>query len=298
MADGRVDEALERLHATADEYGMGLSNHGPMTVQALAAVGAVDEVLPWVRRYERKLEPADEPAPDPVEGDWQDVLRASLPALVTGSVSAAGHGAIRTAHAVALLEEADTPPRRTELARALRYWRRSYERLDPGPPMDDAPASVQEAWRRLPPLPSPGSGNGRLLSDRLRDLPPLPVLSTATIDDVATAAASVLVASPPSATIALVHAVTTPAAMRVLDPYLPDGVAATQAWVVATALVATFADRRAPLLPLDVTDPGEAVALAVESGDEHAIKLAATGVAPAVVAEVARRLSPRPPPLR
>ena len=59
---------------------------------------------------------------------------------------------------------------------------------------------------------------------------------------------------------------------------------------------ATDAQLRSDIVQLLVTtstlyDAKSAVGAAIESGDEHAIKLAATGVSPAVVLEVARRFS-------
>jgi hypothetical protein len=293
-AVGIVDEALERFHATADEFGGGLSNHGPMGVDALVQLGAVDAVHPWAVRYERRLEPFEGPAPV-VDADepWSDIVRREVPPLLRGAVGAAGHGVIRVAHAVSMLSVADTLPRRMELARALAYWRASYDEVTPGPPVVGA-SSVREALRSVASL-SPRPPGPGLISDRLHALGPVSVFDAATVDDVVDAAAGALLASRRSSTIALVHAVTTPVALAVLAPFVPG--VEREAWLVAAALIAGYAD----VLDGEVAtvDVDEAVGLAVESGDEHAIKLAAAclgradPVHAAVTAAVAERLTRR-----
>ena len=298
-AIGIVDEALERFHATADEYRGGLSNHGPMAVEALARLGAVDEVAPWSVRYARALEPFEGPTPVlDLDEPWEAAVRREVPRLLRGAVSAAGHGAIRTAHAVAMLSEADTPPRRMELARALAYWRATYDEVEAGPPVSGAAtSSVRAAMRSVASLSPPPPGPG-LISDRVRSLGPVPVLDGASLDDVIDVAAGALLASRRSATIALVHAVTTPAALQVLAPYV-DGVE-REAWLVAAALIGGYADALDPTdEQLESSSFDIGVAGAVESGDEHAIKLAAaclrrpSPVHAAVTAEVAARLGRR-----
>ena len=63
----------------------------------------------------------------PWSGEW-------VPRLVPGTVGAATHGLIRTAHGLRALGEADTLPRRLEVATGLAYWASSYQEL-PGPPL-------------------------------------------------------------------------------------------------------------------------------------------------------------------
>ncbi|HUP84327.1 MAG TPA: hypothetical protein VM143_01550 [Acidimicrobiales bacterium] len=288
-ADDRIDEALEQLHATSDEYQGGLTNHGPMVVEALSRMGRADEVPGWVRAYARSLEPFEGPAVPPVEGDWREAVREELTSLVVGSAGAAGHGVIRTAHAAALLEEADTPVRRQELARALAYWRRNVEVVEAGPALVGA-STGRAALLGLSGRERPPGGRPGFISDHLRSLGPIPTCPGAGIDEIVSTAATVLAGTRASATIPLVHAVTTPAALAVLEPYLPPGVAAAQAWLVAAALVSAYGDVTVAAHAEGDEDSETAVGLAVESRDEHAIKLAATGVRPAIVAEVARRL--------
>ena len=263
-----VDEALERFHATGDEFGGGLTNHGPMVVDALARLGAHDEITPWARRYERVLERNRDDPVAPVQGDWRAAVRAQVPSLVRGAAAAAGHGAIRTAHAVSMLEDADTTPRRVELARALAYWRRSYDEVALGPRLP-AP-SIAHALAQLAPLRP--EGGRELISERLRRLGPVPTFE-APIDDVVDAAARALLASSPRATVALVHAVTTPVALQALAPYAPD--VALEAWLVSAALIIAYADALDGPIDHDGSSLDEAVGRAIDGGDEHAIKLAA-----------------------
>jgi hypothetical protein len=294
-AAGIVDEALERFLATGDEYGGGLSNHGPMAVDALVRLGAVDEVTPWSVAYARRLAPFEGPAPVvDLDEPWEDIVRREVPPLLRGAVSAAGHGAIRTAHAVSMLSEADTPPRRMELARALAYWRLTYDEIEPGPPIVGA-ASARAALGSFASLAPPPPGPG-LISDRVRSLGPVPVFEAATLDDVIDAAAGALLASRRSSTIALVHAVTTPVALSVLAPFVPG--VEREAWLVAAALIGAYADALDPVVEADLSVE-DAVGRAVETGDEHAIKLAAAclgrpaPVHAAATAAVADRLGGR-----
>ena len=53
-----LDEAYERLHRTGPEFGGWLSNHGPMAADALARLGAADQVHRWVDGYARRVDAA------------------------------------------------------------------------------------------------------------------------------------------------------------------------------------------------------------------------------------------------
>lgn len=292
MAALAVDRALERLHETADEYGArlsggerqpGLANHGPMAVHALATLG-LDEgaIARWVDRYATHL---DRPGPEtaPVEGDWREVVRTEVPALLPGAVSSAGHGVIRTAHAVAMLEDADTHERRVELARALEYWKAWYMVLPVGAPV----AALADLGSYRP------TSDGWLISSRIKAMAEVPASITgagvSSLDDLVDLGAGVLLANATDfgKVIALVHAVTTPAALRVLAPYVGEEAALAAAWPVVIALVAAYAD---DLREAEGAAVPDAVTRATDSGDEHAIKLAAATTNTAAVAAATRRL--------
>ena len=183
------DEALDRLHQTAPEMTFGLSNHGPMAVEALGALGHralaqgfLDVYLPRLRplRPGRPLALAERAAAlgdyDRV-GDWIATFAAELdaapwasvvaehvPCWLDGMFAGAAHGLLRTAHAVRALEADDTPARRLELAHGLGYWAARYQRLpgeplcgsawaERGPPADP-PLSPAQVLAAVAPVPS------------------------------------------------------------------------------------------------------------------------------------------------
>jgi hypothetical protein len=161
-ASPALDEALERLAASGFELPNGFVNHGPMACEALATLGCEDDIDEWARLFARRggvgvtpVAPAEAAvaAGDGPEGDrvdaawrsalgqygklsewigrfeqaieeegWPAVVEVWVPRLMPGLSVALFHGAIRTAHAVRAVAAADTPPRRSELARALAYW--------------------------------------------------------------------------------------------------------------------------------------------------------------------------------
>ncbi len=148
MQSSPLDDALTVFAATAPSYGsLGLANHGPMAAEALDHLGRADAIAAWAEGYRRRLDPASPPADRPLsEEDWPGALGEEtrlrdwlalferevadrppvavvgewVPRLLPGTVGAAGHGLIRTAHAVRALSGADTPPRRLELGERAR----------------------------------------------------------------------------------------------------------------------------------------------------------------------------------
>lgn len=148
-----LDEAFERMAASsAFELPNGFVNHGPMGVEALAAMGLEDRIDEWARRFERVPGPAVEGVAarkldwkdalgdyrllpqwigklqmDIDEHGWQQVIAVWVPRLMTALSTKLFHGAIHTGHSVRALAAADTPTRRTELARALGYWAARYQ---------------------------------------------------------------------------------------------------------------------------------------------------------------------------
>jgi hypothetical protein len=153
-----LDEAFERMAvSSAFELPNGFVNHGPMVVEALAAMGLENQIDEWARRFERVPGPAVEGVAAPklewqdALGDyrllphwighlqmaieqhgWQEVVGVWVPRLTAALSTKLFHGAIHTGHSVRALTVADTPTRRTELARALGYWAARYQ---PGRPV-------------------------------------------------------------------------------------------------------------------------------------------------------------------
>lgn len=147
-----LDGAFERMAASsAFELPNGFVNHGPMGVEALAAMGLKDRIDEWARRFERVPGPAVEGVAarnldwedalgnyrvlpqwighlqlEIEEHGWQEVAALWVPRLMPALSTKLFHGAIHTAHSVRALTAADTATRRTELARALGYWAARY----------------------------------------------------------------------------------------------------------------------------------------------------------------------------
>ncbi|HEX3947651.1 MAG TPA: questin oxidase family protein [Acidimicrobiales bacterium] len=347
--DDALDEALLALDGFAPEFGPGLSNHGPMAAEALVALGRDEDVAPFVDAYRRRLVPGPRPGqPLPADqweqalgrpdrwADWvalfdrqladdlpAEVAARWVPRLAPGSIGAATHGLIRTAHALRSLDraEVDGSPRRHELAQALAYWAVRYQEL-PGPPLLVGHAGVAAALAGLPVLPEEAAQEG-LIADQVRHLDmvaapfeqavaalaPPGDLHRALAELAAGGAVAYLANAAEGDAVALVHAVTAPMALDLVLPVVRaedrQGVFA-YAWQAVASIHVAYAPRR-PSADVAAAgevghspDPAELVAAAVASGDEHAVKLAeaadrahrVTGhpALPAAVADAATRL--------
>ena len=255
------DEALERFHLVDLEYAGGLANHGPMGAHALLALGHQALIPAFVDRYVPRVPPARigrvlalaereaargdmDRAPDWVAtfeaalatGSWEAVVVAVVPDLLPGLFAAAGHGLLRTVHAMRALELEDNSVRRRELARGLAHWSARFARL-PGEPGARARSAAvgagavdpEAALERLPTLAwqlgggesftqavfrlETGAADGSFRA-AIDDLP-IPAHSEvdAFLAQLCRAAAR-LYLSRPEARLAYVHAVTNPSAMR------------------------------------------------------------------------------------
>ncbi len=309
----RLDDALVILDGAGPEYAGGLANHGPMAAEALFALERVDAVVPWTERYRRKL--GDEPAPGtPVdraafrealgqmrrypdwlalflaefrEGPWKPVVDRWVLELAPGFAGAAAHGVIRVGHAVRSLARLDAPGRRKELARGFAYWAATHQTL---PVKESWPAHLtpDQALAHVPKVP-PGvrpSGSisqGLKLVTTLPEFPAVISLVDAGVPESFVPAlgetfARVFLAGTKTSgrTIALIHAVTGPAAAGLIVPHVSSRTAARLlacAWQAAAAIYAIWGK------PPEAGDAGpsrasreELIAAAVASGDEHAIK--------------------------
>ncbi len=252
-----VDEGLSRLADRGPEYGGTLSNHGPMVVEALGALGRDAAVHPWLDDYLPLLEeqPHSRARIDPARwrealgdprrvGDWQALLRheaaelgwATLlrrwwPRLLPGVAAGATHGVIRTAHAARSLAVAQTGPRVAELVDALAYWAARHQRL-PGPQVAAGDLGLDAAVPGVLPTATP-AGPG-LIRDRLAGADDVPGLEVAVsrlrapatpeqgCDDLVLAAARLFLTHGRAWPTAYVHAITAPAAaasvLDLLDP--------------------------------------------------------------------------------
>jgi hypothetical protein len=318
-------DALERLRDTGPEFDGFLANHGPMAAEALVRIGGATAVPGWVDRYRGRLDAApgvvrgigDEDWHSHLgdqrlfgdwiaylrraarECDWRELLLRWWPRLLPGLAASATHGVIRTAHAVRSLRAAGADPDPLlvdELAQGLGFWAARYQTL-PGRPLLTGQHDAVTATGRLPRLDPSVPSEGPGVTGRLRALTGLPGLPAAldgwgpatddpdgALDELIGAAARVLAARE-DAPIAFCHAVTAPAALRLVLPELPAGLqraSVAAGWTTVGGIVAAFAAPRDPAeaLPAEA-EPGAApipappwlAARAIEHGDEHVIKL-------------------------
>ena len=127
---GILDEAYERFHTTGPEFDDGLSNHGPMAVEAMVRHGHDGEVHAWIDWYQDRLEdlprgitPVTNEDWGEALGDvkrlgdwttfmlrevqlhpWRDLLAEWWPRLLPGIAASATHGVIRLGHSVRALQ--------------------------------------------------------------------------------------------------------------------------------------------------------------------------------------------------
>lgn len=310
-----IEQALEMLGGCGPEFGaFGLSNHGPMAAEALIAMGRGDAVEPWVTKYRKRLvERPPNVAPIPGEGwrealgqlervsDWEDFFSAELesapwresldrwiPRLAIGTMAAATHGLIRTAHAVrSLAAEETSRERRAELASGLAYWAARYQAV-PGTPTQVPPRLPSDALADVPIFPThlrkPRPTSIFSAVAELDDFPPFAkVIDLAAPDDdlagwisdlTATMAGLYLENAGP-ASIPYVHSVTAPSALRMLMPHVSLAtaqIAARYAWQACAAIHSRGHYPHAVVMPERPPSMEDLIDRAVFSGDEHAIK--------------------------
>jgi hypothetical protein len=316
MGTEALDDALVVFAATAPNYGSaGLANHGPMVAEALAHLGRSDAIGGWVARYRTRLDEAPTPARPLSEEEWPAALGHEdrfpewlalfereiadrpaaavvgewVPRLLPGAVGAATHGLIRTAHALRGLGEADTPPRRLEVANGLAFWAASYEEL-PGPPLLIGHEGVAAALADLPYLPE-DAPQAFLISDRVAAVADIAdefeqaVASlgwtgdaVGLLDQLAIGGSvAYLRNAAEGGAIGLLHSVTSPLACELVLPWLAEedrDAALGYVWqAVASLHVAYDIDRTTPIATGAPPSPEDLVERALASGDEHAIKL-------------------------
>jgi hypothetical protein len=299
-----LHDLLDANLAFGPEYGAALSNHLPMALHALAELGADGQRLRRCFDYYARAHALPAlPAGGRVLADWRSALgdihayadlrasfdallatgglaatlRAALPLLWPGALGAAFHGLIRTGHAV----QSDHVG---EQAAALAYWAARWQAAPMvSAPQTDAPlpfaewaAGVEIAARqqRLP---------GRLISERaglalFTDA--YAVWSTAVVVEgwapLADWAADLYARS---GNFTVLHIATAARAARVLAPWTSDAAAVRRGFVRAAtaAVLASGLPPQADRPSADAAVEWHTVrAAAIESDDEHVIKLVHT----------------------
>jgi hypothetical protein len=299
-------EALASLGFTAEvpdwvrRYRRRMTHHDPPTsrweldaadeTSWRAALGQFDRVGDWEQTFRRLLD----------ERPWSEVVVEWWPRLLPGLFSRLTHGLIRTAHAVRALARAAeaNPPLLGELARGLAYWAARYRPL-PGSAHLTGSHTVGDAVASVPRRPADDPALGRRPAHRLTTLGSLPEYRDGLVDlaggdagwllsEMTATFAGVYVAHPEVPAVPLVHAVTAPAAIRLVLPYLPEqlGLPSVAAmWQSHLALLLAFTTSPAgeghcSEKEFDVEAPSasELIARASDHRDEHVIKFTEAAV--------------------
>jgi hypothetical protein len=314
-----LDDALGVFAATAPEVGShGLANHGPMAAEVLSQLGRPDLIAGWTADYAKNLSAAPPAAARGLsEADWpaalgdpsrfpewltlfesemadrppRAVVGEWIPRLVPGTIAAATHGLIRTAHGLRALGQADTPARRLEVAMGLAVWASRYTEL-PGPPLLIGHQEVPEALADLPYLPE-DTPKTFLITDQVAHVADIADEfeqavaslgsnrgSEALLDSLAVGGARAYLRNAEEGHfIALVHTITAPLALELILPWLAEedrDAALAYAWQAVAALHVAYALERHPAEGEDGAPPPADVVIerALASGDPHALKLA------------------------
>ena len=307
-----MDDLLERLHATAPSYAEGMSNHGPMVVEALETAGLSAFAPDFVTGAFRLLQPLPLPSGtalmlgDRQEPEWiahyhqrivrgsvEAVVRAALPELLPGVMAGATHGIIRLAHAVRGWKRRPSEVRAMEVAHALGYWAAWYQDL-PGQVGTAPQADLHTAMATLPGLEPSERSDAGLIMDRVKALAAVPrfaeAIAKVDLRDVATetflsemvAIAARLMLTCFGSGFAQLHAITATAAARVLLPYVDPREELALRKAVFHAVAALHAAHGGSRVWLEWTAPAVLPELAslplaaAHSGGDHAIKLAVT----------------------
>jgi hypothetical protein len=313
MTADALDAALEQFARRGPEFGPGLSNHGPMAAEALVALGRDDVIEPWAEWYAARLDDAPERR-TPIDRDgwrdalgdirragdwtlyferelseraWHDVLEEWIGRLVPGIMAGATHGILRTAHAVRSLDRGENAQRTHELAEGLGYWAARYQELPSSKVSEAAPRErVGDALRRVDRVDASVPRRG-LIFDVVKNVEPQafgPVIEYADtsvavdafVSDVTRTFVRQYLANANNASIAFVHTVTAPSALRILAPYLSDATtraAMRYAWQACAAIYAAYGGGVPPGIDEAASvDRDDLIDRAVAARDEHAIK--------------------------
>jgi hypothetical protein len=224
----------------------------------------------------------------------REVLAVWVPRLGAGISGSAAHGVIRVGHVARALAVRETAPRKAELAAGLAYWASTFHRL-PDAPHESAKLTVERAIERVEMVPESRRGTGNIV-DRLAPLSRMPSFERAgdLVDfdaDLAATLAAItrefarvycMNAASRDGRIARLHAVTGASALRPIFPFLPASshrALVRYVWQLDAAVYATHATRDAvapDIAPFATNE--ELIAAAIETRDEHAIKLAEVAV--------------------
>ena len=280
-----LDAALDSIAGSGIALKNGNSNHAPMAIEALCALGRPQAAASWLDRYRERLLPRP-PAISPISGeawrtalgardrfaDWSAFFAAELEAaswrrvldrwverLAPGFCAAATHGVIRVGHAARSLSAGETPARRRELADALASWAATYQELPirRDPSGRTLPPREAIAADRHPPGPtgaepatSPPHSRASPKTGFAPGLIDISGDAAARLAELSELFARVYLANAHDirTAIAFIHGVTSLAALANLSPHISEAAtraALPYAWVTGCALYACFGGGKA-----------------------------------------------------
>lgn len=256
-----LDPALEFLEGYGHDLKNGLTNHAPMVVEALSAMGRADAVMPWIESYREGMLPRPRPreriprgdwrsalgrtdreadwgaffAGELTEAPWRDVLARWTERLAPGICGSATHGVIRVGHAVRSLDEAESAVRLRELAGALASWAANFQTLPAGQGSLGG-MRASEAVVRVPVVPPEKRRFTGTIVSSLAALDDFPAFAevidlldvrrepAAVVSEMTETFARVYLANAHDllTTIVFVHGVTSAAALRSILPHLSE----------------------------------------------------------------------------
>jgi Questin oxidase-like len=293
---------LDRAQSFAPEYAGRLSNHLPMALVALHALGANEQQMErGFINASRRLEPAP---PDAEHAhDWQVLrgqpdafaavrarfiqeisahgasatLRAALPALMDGVGGNAFHGLIRTAAAVIAIHH-------TELASGLAHWACSHMPLASPQPVNENDVKVADIRSWLANLSTATTGwksGANLIADRRLSYSQTSAFQhhcqRLVVDDssLRELASIALEHYLQSRNFTVLHLITATHAMRILSPYFNEPLMAVRHYAIAFAagVAASGIDAGSAALPFTPKSWDTLKIIACNADDEHVIKL-------------------------
>lgn len=297
----KLVELLDGCAAHSPQFGSGLSNHLPMALVALHRLGASDtRLVAFAAHYAQRLSPAPAAEPWPPGDAWPprlgqaeafaayrslfaqwieaegavDLLAQVLPQLVQGVGAAAFHGLIRTAYAA-------RSGHRGELGHALAYWASRHLRLgdlhnpQAGSPQAPAEHDPVVLLRALQAGRSRAASIAARMAEAARDGRVNLVAARLFIDEgsLQRLARAAAFAYAHSGNFTALHLVTGTHAMRVISGFMDEPLVAW-AWFWQAFAHATVAARLRPAPEPALLRPwADIVACAIDSDDEHLIKL-------------------------
>lgn len=318
-----LDAVLTQFHATAPTYDGGMSNHGPMVLEALEAAGLAEFAPAFSKEALKTLEPLGDAGGEEItlgdgrEAEWIEhyrrriqvasvevVVRDALPTLLPGAMAGATHGLIRLSHAVRGWTRAPSGVREEEVAHALGYWASGFQTL-PGDVGTAPSVDLHTAMANLPGLKDDERSTAGMIFDRVRAVDGVQRFADAiaTVDlreqstsdfisEMVGIAARVMLTTPGSG-FAYLHAITATSAVRPLLPFVDASSELAVRHAVFHCVAALHAAHGGSTAWLEWTPPDslpDVAALplqAARSQGDHAIKLAV-----AVAAEYLLRPDP------